>query len=607
MIIVAVICVILIFTIRLFHLQIVDNEYKNKAESIAFLKKTLNPERGVIYDRNDNLLVYNQSTYDVMLIMHEVQPFDTLDFCHTLGITKDFFDKRIVDIKNRELNPGYSSYTPQIFMTQLSTHESGVFQEKLYKFPGFYIQSRSSRNYMYPNAALLLGDIGQVSRRDIEEDNYYVSGDFSGQSGVERRYEKMLRGEKGIEILLRDAQGRIKGKYEEGIHDKAAVSGNNLKLTIDIQLQAYGEKLMQNKLGSIVMIEPETGEILCMVTSPSYNPDNLVGRQRGENFTMLKNDPLKPFIDRSVMSMMYSPGSTFKLAQALVFLQEGAITPNKMFTCAHGYTLPGMNGRPGCHGHESPLNLMSAIATSCNSYFSWGLHEMLDNRRRYLTIQEGYNAWKGYMHSLGFGTQLGVDLPSESTGYIPNSQFYDRLHRGRWNSSSVISIAIGQGEIAATPLQICNMAALIANRGYYYPPHVVKQIEGGQLDSLYTTKKNTAIDSEHFNTVADGMRYAVNYGTCTELYMSDMVVCGKTGTVENSRGKDHSACVAFAPFDKPQIAIAVFIENGGYGAENAIPVARLMLEQFFYGEIKPEGKWRENNVLYKVITPFNVY
>jgi penicillin-binding protein 2 len=596
-----VISIILVFIIQLFLLQIVNNEYKNWADSNAFLKKTIEPTRGIIYDRNDNLLVYNRPAYDIMLIMREVvQPFDTLDFCKTLNITKDYFIKRIEEIKNKNLNPGYSSYVPQTFMTQLSTSEYGVLQEKLYKFPGFYIQKRMIREYTYTNAALLLGNIGEVSRKDIANDPYYIRGDYSGRSGVERSYENILRGEKGVEILLRDAHGRIKGKYENGVNDIAPVSGKNLYLSIDMELQAYAEKLMQNKLGSIVMIEPETGEVLCLVSSPSYDPNLLVGRQRGKNHQMLEDDPLLPLLDRSIMGR-YSPGSTYKLAQGLVFLQEGIITPQKMYPCAYGYTYQG--GKPACHGHGSPLSLIPAIATSCNSYFCWGLHDMLDNRKRYPTIQDAFEIWKNHMVSMGYGYKLGIDLPGEKQGYIPNSKVYDKINNKRWNSSTIISIAIGQGEIGATPLQIANMAATIANRGYYIVPHVVRKIDGGSLDSIYTKKKWTTIQPQYYDYVAEGMRYAVAGGTCRMLNMRDIEVCGKTGTVENSHGRDHSACLAFAPYDKPKVAIAVYIQNGGFGATNAIPVARLMFEKFFYGAIQDETKYLEKRILETVILP----
>ncbi len=599
-----VIFVILIYVVRLFFLQLVNVEYKASSDNNAFLKKTLYPARGVIYDRNDKLLVYNQPAYDVMLIMREIQPFDTLDFCRTVGITKEIFDKRIVDIKNRALNPGYSSYVPQVFMNQLSTNEYGILQEKLYKFPGFYIQNRTVREYTYPNAALLLGNIGEVNRHDIRADDYYVQGDYAGRAGVERSYENVLRGEKGVEILLRDAHGRIKGRYEEGLYDMAPVSGKNLKLAIDIELQIYAEQLLHNKLGSIVMIEPSTGEVLCLATSPSYDPNLLVGRQRGKNHLLLENDPLKPLFDRSIMGT-YPPGSTFKTTQGLTFLQEGVITPERMYSCARGYTFRG--GKPACHGHGSPLALVPAIATSCNSYFCWGLHDMLDSRKRYPTVQDAFEKWKGYMVSMGFGYQLGIDLPSEQRGYIPNSKVYDKYYRGRWNSSTIISIAIGQGEILATPLQICNLASTIANRGYYIVPHVVKEIEDTALDSIYMNRKQTLVDTKHYEVIAQGMRAAVVGGTCRGLNMKDVEVCGKTGTAENPHGKDHSACMAFAPYHEPKVAIAVYVENGGFGATIAVPMARLMLERYFYGEVTPESKGMyEDRILNTVILPSHV-
>ena len=339
----SVIFVLLVYIVRLALLQLVDSNYKASADNNAFLRKVLYPARGVIYDRNGQLLVYNQPAYDVMLIMREIQAFDTLDFCRTLGITKEVFDKRIADIKNKKLNPGYSSYVPQVFMNQLSSYEYGALQEKLYKFPGFYIQNRTIREYTYPNAALLLGNIGEVNRRDIKDDNYYNQGDYAGRAGVERSYEKWLRGKKGIEVLLRDARGRIKGRFEDGRHDEVPISGKNLTLAIDINLQILAEKLLKNKVGSIVMIEPATGEVLCLASSPGYDPNLLVGRKRGKNYAMLEEDPTKPLFDRSIMAM-YPPGSTFKPTQGLIFLQEGVITPDKLYTCARGYPYHG--GKP---------------------------------------------------------------------------------------------------------------------------------------------------------------------------------------------------------------------------------------------------------------------
>ena len=600
----AVVFLVLIYMIRLFMLQIVDSDYKAWADSNAFLKKTLYPSRGLIYDRNGKLLVYNQPAYEVMMIMREVQPFDTLDFCQILGITKEQFVKRVADIKDRRLNPGYSSYVPQLFMNQLSAQEYGVLQEKLYKFPGFYIQNRTNREYEYPYAANILGYIGEVNKKDIENDSYYVQGDDSGRSGVERSYEKVLRGVKGEEILLRDAHGRIKGKYDEGKHDRAPESGKNLTLAIDMELQAYGEKLMQNKLGGIVMIEPETGEVLCMVSAPSYDPSLLVGRKRGKNHLMLQRDPSKPLFDRPLMAQ-YPPGSTFKPTQGLIFLQEQVITPETRYTCAHGYTFRG--GKPACHGHPSPLPLSGALSTSCNSFFPWGLHDMLDSRVRYPSVQQAFDVWKDHMVSMGYGYKLGIDLPGEKRGYIPNSKTYDKIYRGRWNSSTIISIAIGQGEILATPLQICNLAATVANRGYFITPHVVKEIQDTPLDTLYTRRRYPTIDSHYYEYVAEGMRGAVigsPYGaTCRGANLPDIEVCGKTGTAENPHGKDHSIFMGFAPYHQPKVAICVFVENAGFGATYAVPIGRLMIEKYLNREIPEADKMLEETMINTVILP----
>ena len=587
-----VIVLLLIFVVRLFFLQIMSDDYKRWADSNAFQKRTLIPARGVIYDRNNKLLVYNQPSYDLMVIMREVQPFDTIDFCNTLGMTKEAFTNRITSIRNS--NPR-RSYVPQVFMSQLSANEYGVLQEKLYKFPGFYILNRPLREYGFTNAANVLGNIGEVSAKDIENDNYYVQRDNSGRSGVERSYENILRGEKGVEILLRDAHGRIKGKYEDGKHDVAPVSGKNITLSIDVELQAFGEKIMRNKLGSIVMIEPSTGEILCLVTSPTYDPSLLIGRQSGNNYLTLERDPQKPLIDRSIMAR-YSPGSTFKPAQALIFLQEGVITKDKVYTCAHGYTFSSKL-TPACHGHYSPLSLVTSLATSCNSYYCWGLHDMLDSRSRYKTVQEAFTVWKDYIVSMGYGYALGVDLPGENRGFIPNSDGYDMVYNKRWNSSSIISIAIGQGEISATPLQICNQVATIANRGFYTIPHVVREIQDLEIEERYKEKKYTGIDKEYYEYVIEGMRAAVTGGTCSSMYLYGIDICAKTGTVQNPHGRDHSACISFAPMNNPKVAIAVFVENGGPGAMVAVPLARLMLEKFFYGEIPAFDKWLENKMM----------
>jgi penicillin-binding protein 2 len=592
----AVILLVIIFIVRLFFLQIISNDYKRWADSNAFQKRTLYPSRGVIYDRNGKLLVYNQPSYDVMVIMKEVEPFDTLDFCRTLNITRDFFDDRIAAIKDRKLNPGYSKYISQIFMEQLPANEFGVFQENLFKFPGFYIRNRALREYGCTNAANVLGSIGKVNKNEIEKDDYYVQDDNSGKSGVERYYENELRGEKGVEILLRDVYGRIKGKYEDGKYDVKPVSGKHIRLSIDMDLQEFGEKIMQNKQGAIVMIEPSSGEILCLVTAPSYDPALLmVGRQRGKNYQQLEADPLLPLLDRSIMGW-YSPGSTFKPAQGLALLQEGVVTKETAYSCAGGY--PYLGGHPMCHPHFSPISLVPALATSCNAYFCWGLRGMLDDRSRYPSIQEAFEVWKNYMVKMGFGYPLGVDLPGEIRGHIPNSQEYDRIYNKRWNSSSIISTSIGQGEINTTPLQICNLAATIANRGYYIVPHAVNKIQDTPLDEKYTTRKYTGINPEYYGYLIEGMKAAVTGGTCRGMALPDMEVCGKTGTVQNPHGRDHSACIAFAPANNPRIAICVYVQNGGYGAWVAVPLAKLMLEKFFYGEIPPDDKWNENKMMH---------
>ncbi|MCC8153237.1 MAG: penicillin-binding protein 2 [Tannerellaceae bacterium] len=597
---ISVVLLVVIFIIRLFCLQVIDSDYKAWADSNAFYKKTLYPSRGMLYDREGRLLVYNQPAYDVMVIMREVKTLDTLDFCNTLGITREQFVKRMSDIRNRRLNPGYSSYVPQLFMNHLSAQDYGLLQEKLYKYPGFYIQNRTIREYEYPNGAHVLGSIGEVNKRDIENDSYYIQGDYSGRSGIERSYEQVLRGEKGVEILLRDAHGRIKGKYENGAHDVEPVSGKSLTLAIDMELQAYGEELMKNKLGGIVMIEPETGEVLCMVSAPTFDPKILVGRQRGKNHAELEKNPYKPLFDRPLMAC-YPPGSTFKPTQGLIFLQEGAITTQTQYTCHHGYPYGG--GRPACHGHYSPLALQYAIATSCNAFFCWGLRDMLDVKRRYPTVQDAFEIWKDHMVSMGYGYQLGIDLPGEKRGYIPNSKVYDKIYRGRWNSSTIRSIAIGQGEILSTPLQICNLAATIANRGYFITPHVVKNIQDNPLDSLYTERRYTSIDPVHYDVIVDGMRDAVLAGTCRGATLQGIQVCGKTGTAENPHGKDHSIFMGFAPYDKPKVAISVFVENAGFGATYAVPIAKLMLEKYLKGSISDGNKYTEEYIRNAVILP----
>ena len=467
--------IILVYIVRLFTLQIMSDDYKKNADSNAFLKKIDFPARGVITDRNGKLMVYNQPSYDIMIVVNEAKDkLDTLDFCNTLGITQEDFNKRMAVIKDRSRNPGYSRFTQQLFMTQLSDREYSVFQEKLFRFPGIYVQRRSIRQYQYSMGAHILGDVAEVSQKDIDADDYYQPGDYIGKQGVERHYEKQLRGEKGVQILLRDARGRLKGSYQNGRFDRKPVAGKNLTLSIDMELQALGERLMEGKIGSIVAIEPATGEVLCMVSSPTYDPRSMVGRSRSKNHLRLSRDPWRPLLNRSIQGQ-YPPGSTFKTTQGLTFLSEGIITPSTPYGCAHGFNYRGLH--VGCHGHASPLPLAPALSTSCNAFFCWGLVHMIGNRAKYGSVQNAMNTWRDYMVSMGFGYKLGIDLPGERRGLIPNAAFYDRAYKGSWNGLTIISISIGQGEVNATPLQIANLGATIANRGYFYVPHVVKKVQ----------------------------------------------------------------------------------------------------------------------------------
>ena len=580
------VCIVVVYLVRLFTLQLMSDDFKRNADSNAFLKRIQFPARGAMRDRTGKLLVYNQPAYDIMVVMSEMGGVDTLDLCQSLGITRETFDHRMEEIKDRNRNPGYSSYTQQLFMNQLSAKEFSTFQEKLFRFPGFYVQKRSIRQYAYPNAAHVLGDVGEVGPADIEADDYYQSGDYIGKLGVERSYERQLRGEKGVEILLRDARGRIKGNYQNGKFDRDPVPGKNLTLSIDLELQQLGERLMQGKLGSIVAIEPSTGEVLCMVSAPNYDPRIMVGRQRGRNNRMLTLDPLKPLLNRAIMGT-YPPGSTFKTSQALTFLEEGIITPQTTYPCSGGFRFGHL--KVGCHGHASPIPLIPTIATSCNGYFCWGLYYMLGNRKKYETVQEAMTTWKDYMVSMGFGYPLGIDLPGEKRGLIPNADYYDK-HLGKsWNGLSVISIAIGQGEVTLTPLQIANLGATIANRGYYITPHVVKEVQGEPLDTLYTKRHYTRVSRQNYETVVAGMRQAVLGGTCRAANNGWYEVCGKTGTAQN-RGHDHSVFMGFAPKDDPKIAVAVYVENGGWGATYGVPFGALIMEKYINGKLSPESE-----------------
>lgn len=584
----------LILIARLFYIQIVDKTYRVSAANNALRPVTQYPARGLIYDRNGELIVYNQAAYDLLVIPVQTSAFDTARFNNILGITMDDFRARM------KTAVSYSRRAPSVFMKMISSETYALLQEELYRFPGFYVQARTLRKYTRPVAAHLLGYVGEVDNKLISKDKYYRSGDYIGVSGIEKSYEEHLRGRKGVNIFLVDVHNNIKGSYAEGRYDTAAIPGTNLWSTLDLSLQEYGERLMQNKTGSIVAIEPATGEILALVSSPTYDPELLVGRIRSENFSMLQADTVKPLFDRALMAS-YPPGSTFKIMNGLIGLQEGVIKPTSLFSCSNGYHAGALT--VGCHSHRSPLNLPEAVAQSCNAWFCNAFRNTLENPN-YSSVHEAYDKWRQYLVAFGFGNKLGIDLPNELSGFIPARSYYDRYYgKDRWKALTVISLAIGQGEIGATPLQMANMVAVIANRGSFYIPHVVKKIgENGAPAPLYTQKYITGISAENFEPVIEGMEGAVNGGagsTARGARLDSIIICGKTGTAQNPHGKDHSIFVAFAPKDNPQIAIAVYVENAGFGSTFAAPIASLLIEKYLTGEIR--RKYLEDHVLNMVI------
>jgi penicillin-binding protein 2 len=587
------ICLIVaIYIFRLFTLQVGDDKYKAHADSNAFLRRVDYPMRGLIYDRNDKLIVFNRPAYDLMVIPKDAGPFDTIALCNILGLDKEGFDAKWEDMKNPRHNPGYSAYTPQKLLSHLTPQDYGRLQEKLYLFPGFFIRQRTIRQYASTAGANVLGNIREVSATDIERDNYYRSGDYTGDLGVEKSYEKVLRGTKGEQIFMKDARGRIQGKYENGIHDVSAISGKNITLSLDFDLQEYGEQLMQGKSGAIVAIEPSTGEILALVTAPGYDPSLLVGKERGNNYAELVTDPKKPLFNRAIQAA-YPPGSTFKPTQGLIFLEEGVISSSTLYPCYHGYV---NKLRVRCHSHASPIALRPAIATSCNAYFCWGFKNFVDRRGTKPTDQ--LEKWKNYMVSMGYGYKLGIDLPGESRGFIPNPEYYNKAHKGMpWSANSIISISIGQGEVLATPLQIANFAATISNRGYYITPHVVKAIQDTTISSDYKKKHYPKIKRSYYELIAEGMRMAVLGGTCRGANLPGIEVCGKTGTAQNPHGPDHSVFMGFAPYNNPKIAICVFVETAGFGATYGVPIGSLMIEKYLNGEISAGRKGIETRMM----------
>lgn len=591
-----IIGIFLIYVIRLLNLQILDEKYKDMASNNAFLTRTIYPARGQIYDRNGKLLVYNQPSYDLVVTMREVKELDTLDLCNSLGITLEDFDRRIAEIKDRSHNPGYSPYTQQVFANQLMDKDYAELQQRMYKYHGFEIRPRTIRQYGYRNAPHILGNIREVTKKEIAEDDYYRLGDYTGGLGVEQTYEKELRGVKGKEIMLRDAHGRIKGKYEDGKYDVFPVAGHDLTLSIDIDLQAYAESLMVNKVGALVAIEPATGEILAMVSSPTFDPSMLVGRQKAKNYAELLKNPYKPLLNRAVQGA-YPPGSTFKPTQGLIGLQDGAITPQTVLPCHGGFVMGSF--RMGCHDGSAAWTIVPAIAGSCNGYFGWCLMHILNNKK-YKDIQESFEAWKNYMVSMGYGYRLGVDVPSEARGFIPNPGYYNKAFRTeKWKPVSIVSISIGQGEILATPLQIANLAATIANRGYYYSPHVIHSIQDSQIPDTFKVQHHTMVEPRHYEWIVKGMRAAVTSGTVTRsgnLDPEGIILCGKTGTAQNPHGKDHSVFMGFAPMDQPKIAVCCYVENGGFGATYGVPIGTLVIEKYLNGKISPRRKGFEETM-----------
>lgn len=581
----------LVIVIRLFFLQIVNESYKLSASNNVLRYITQYPARGLVYDRNGNLLVSNKAAYDLMVIPRQLSKFDTTEFCQILSISKEAVRASIREARI------FSMYKPSIFLKQISSETYAVLQEKLYKYSGFYVQPRTLRTYPRNIASHLLGYVGEVNEKAIKNNSYYQMGDYIGISGIESSYEEELRGRKGVNVYLVDVHNRIKGSYALGRFDTTALLGSNLICSIDAQLQEYGEQLMQNKYGGIVAIEPSTGEVLSMISSPTYNPELLVGRERTANFRLLDSDSLKPLFNRALMAR-YPPGSTFKIVNALIGLQEGVVRPETRYSCDGGYRV----GRGvGCHSHPSPLDLTHSIQASCNTYYCHVFRNIIDNKKLG-GVEKGFTVWKNHVESFGFGKKLNIDQPNELAGTVPTINFYDRYFRkGGWSSLTIISLSIGQGELGTTPLQMANLAATIANRGHYFTPHLVKGIEGQQgISPRFAIPHYSSVDSTWFNYVVEGMDGAVNGepgsgSTARIAAIPGITVCGKTGTSQNPHGNDHSVFIAFAPKENPKIAIAVYVENAGFGATWAAPIASLMIEKYLSGAVT--RTWLEQRIL----------
>ena len=585
----------LILTAKLFSIQILDDRYKLAAENNSLAYTMIYPTRGIIYDRNEKILVGNKVAYDLMVTPREVEEFDTLAFCKVLGISPEFVRGKMQEYRKFRRKIGWQTV---VMIKQIPQETYMRFAEVAYKFPGFRGQARSIRDYPYNAGGNLLGYVSEVDAKYIEKhEGEYQSGDYAGKTGIEAAREKELRGEKGYNIMLRDSRNKIMSRYQNGEMDKEAVPGSDIVTTIDAELQHYGQMLMNNKVGSLIAIEPSTGEILTMVSSPGIDVDMLA--DIGKYYSQISSDPYKPMFNRTVQAS-YPPGSVFKLVNGLIGLQEGVVTPNTHDPCSMGYKF-GRN-KLGCHAHKSPIDLEESIMMSCNAYYCYILRDLLENKK-YGSIGEAMDKWNEYVKSFGFGQKLGSDFPSELGGFIPDSKYYNKVYgKGAWKATTVISLSIGQGEIGCTPLHMANLCAILANRGWYYTPHIIKDSENVIIDDRFREKNYTMVDTTHFHKVVGGMYRAVNSGfgsggTASIAAVPGLEICGKTGTAQNPHGDDHSVFICFAPKDDPKIAVAAYVENGGFGATWAAPIASLLTEMYLTGEIRQERKYLEERVL----------
>ncbi|RRO17768.1 penicillin-binding protein 2 [Flavobacteriaceae bacterium 14752] len=589
----------LIFLIRLLYLQVFSDSYTDISENLAVKAEYDYPQRGYIYDRNGTLLAGNQPAYDVMLVPRDLKAFDTLEFAKLLNLEKNTLTKRIERAKR------YSYYAPSLITAQLTKSEYAYLQENMYKFEGFYIQKRSLRDYQLDIGANFLGYIAEVNTGDIKKHPYYQSGDLWGKQGVEQYYEEKLRGVRGVKYIQKDRFNNDLGSFKNGQYDTLPQKGKDLSLTIDARLQEYGKKLMKNKRGGIVAIEPKSGEILTLITEPTYEPSVLIGRKRSKNYTKLYYDSItRPLFNRALQAQ-YAPGSPFKVLTGLIALQENVVDLDDSYSCYGGFQYA--RGQVlGCHNHPNPISMVNGIAHSCNSYFS---RIYLNTINKYERPQQGIQTWQKHLKSFGLGQYLGYDLPVGRKGFIPDSTYYNRMYQYptyKWYATATVSNGIGQGEVLTTPIQLANVTAAIANRGWFIKPHILKSVEGKAIsDTTYTNKHYTTIDKKHFEPIIKGMHQVYKYGTAKWIQIPDIEIAGKTGTAENKKVidgevvqlKDHSIFVAFAPVDDPKIAVAVFIEHGYWGSRYAGKIASLMIEKYIKGKITRTDleKWLLNN------------